>query len=326
MSRRTPGSRAARCSLALLAVAGLVAACGDSGGGGSAITVTAGTTTAVQTVTDGGVPAAAPTGEALGQLATEIGAAIDTFHVRFASSARQGTLAQKQAVLDRLADGFGNADKTVADAEASSPLGGVASGLTALHRVTQPLAAYLAKASQADTPASVAKVWCDVRALDRLHRTTVTAERAVNEQASALGVASAPFTTDKPTRGAWNVVVASGCVGALRDQFSALRTAASKKQAKRAAGTADAIRAAMLGVMRGMGPGLAEDNPVAVRRAAEALRDLARLEAQYMALVANSWRGRTISAAARKQYEAEIPNAFKRAADRVKRSGVLELQ
>ena len=57
-----------------------------------------------------------------------------------------------------------------------------------------------------------------------------------------------------------------------------------------------------------------------------ALRDLAGLEARYMALVARSWRKKTVSGADRKRYEAEIPNAFKRAADRVKRSGVLQLQ
>ena len=45
-----------------------------------------------------------------------------------------------------------------------------------------------------------------------------------------------------------------------------------------------------------------------------------------MALVARSWRKKTVSGADRKRYEAEIPNAFKRAADRVKRSGVLQLQ
>ena len=59
--------------------------------------------------------------------------------------------------------------------------------------------------------------------------------------------------------------------------------------------------------------------------AATALRDLAALEARYMALVARSWRREDVSAAGRKRYEAEIPNAFKRAADRVKRSGVLVL-
>ena len=82
----------------------------------------------------------------------------------------------------------------------------------------------------------------------------------------------------------------------------------------------------MLQVQSGMGPALATSNPPAVSRAATALRDLAGLEARYMALVARSWRKKTVSGADRKRYEAEIPNAFKRAADRVKRSGVLQLQ
>jgi len=81
---------------------------------------------------------------------------------------------------------------------------------------------------------------------------------------------------------------------------------------------------------------------MAVRRAAEevgaghfearasvgrhsALRDLAGLEARYMALVARSWRQGGVSPATRRKLEAEIPNAFKRATDRVQRSGVLEL-
>jgi hypothetical protein len=150
-------------------------------------------------------------------------------------------------------------------------------------------------------------------------------EVKVNTFAAQLNAsAAAPFAVAKPTRGAWNVAVAAGCLGALRDQFTQLSTAAKAKKASRAARAADSIRTAMLQVARGMGPGLAKDNPTAVNGAAAALRDLARLEAQYMSLVARSWRRHPVSATTRKRLEAEIPNAFKRAADRVKRSGVLK--
>ena len=215
------------------------------------------------------------------------------------------------------------ADQTVADAVAAAPVGSTAGGLTALRGVTQPLATFLQDAAAAKTPAKVAAVWCNVKAVDRLYRTMAAAETEVNSIAAQLNASATPFAVDKPTRGAWNVVVASGCLGALRDEFTQLSTAAKGKKAAQAAGAADAIRAAMLQVQRGMGPGLAKENPAAVVGAATALRDLAGLEARYMALVARSWRNGTVSATTRKQLEGEIPNAFKRAADRVKRSGVL---
>jgi hypothetical protein len=312
----TPEFRAARYSLLAFALAGLLAACGNSGG---AKTVTVASTT-VQTAPAPAEPVVTPDLKTLGPVIAE---GIKTFHTRFASGARQGTLAQRRALLAKLSDGFTKADQAVAAAAASSPAGATASGLPALQGVTAPMAKFLADAKAAKSPAKVAGVFCNVRALDRLYRTVAAAEQQVNVEAAQLGIAAAPFTPDKPTRGAWNVVVGSGCVGALRDQFTALSAAAKKKQAAKAAAAADAIRASMLQVQSGMGPGLAETNPAAVSRAATALRDLARLEAQYMALVARSWRNKTVSGAARKRYEAEIPNAFKRAADRVKRSGVL---
>jgi hypothetical protein len=149
------------------------------------------------------------------------------------------------------------------------------------------------------------------------------AEVQVNTIAGQLAASAAPFVVGKPTRGAWNVVVASGCLGALREEFTALSTAAKGKKAAQAATAADAIRAAMLQVQRGMAPGLDKANPAPVVSAATALRDLAGLEARYMALVAKSWRQGGVSAASRKQLEGQIPDAFKRAADRVKSSGVL---
>ena len=318
MSLRTPEYRAARCSLLAVALAGLLAACGNSGG---PKTVTVAPSTA-QTAPAPADPVATADLATLGPV---IAQGLTTFHVRFAAGGRKGTLAQRRALLAKLADGFARADKTVAAAASATAIGGTASGLDALQSVTAPMAAFLADARAARSSAQVAGVFCDVRALDRLHRTLVAAETQVNAEATGLGIPKPPFATDKPARGAWNVVVASGCVGALRDQFTALAAAARKKQAGKAAGAADAIRAAMLQVQRGMGPGLAASNPAAVSHAATALRDLARLEAQYMALVARSWRGKSVSGADRKRYEAEIPNAFKRAADRVKRSGVLQL-
>lgn len=318
MSLPTPEFRAARCSLLAVALAGLLAACGNSGG-------TKTVTVSPSTVQTAPAPAEPPVTDDLATLGPIIAQGISTFHVRFAAGGRQGTFAQRRALLAKLSDGFANADKTVAAAAAAAPGGGAASGLTALQGVTTPIATFLQSAKAAKSATGVAGVFCDVRALDRLYRTVAAAEQQVNLEAKQIGVGGLPFTPDKPTRGAWNVIVASGCVGALRDQFTALSTAARKKQSGKAAGAADAIRAAMLQVQRGMGPGLAKSNPAAVSRAAMALRDLAGLEAQYMALVARSWRGKTVSATQRKRYEAEIPKAFKRAADRVKRSGVLKL-
>ncbi len=314
MSLHTPGFRAARSSLAVV-LAGLLAACGNSGG-----TKTVTVASVVQTAPAG--PVAVPD---LAELGPVVAKGLTTFRTRFAAGGRQGTLAQRKALLAKLAAGFASADKAVAAAAAQAPAGGTASGLSALQAVTAPMAAYLASARSANSATRVARVFCDVRALDRLHRTVAAAAARVNAEASQLGIATPPFAVDKPSRGAWNVVVASGCVGALRDQFTALSAAAKKKDARKAAGAADAIRAAMLQVQAGMGPGLAKSNPAAVTSAATALRDLARLEAQYMALVASSWRNKTVSGTDRKRYEAEIPNAFKRAADRVKRSGVLKL-
>jgi hypothetical protein len=315
-------SRAARCSFAVV-LAALLAACGNSGG---AKTVTVQPTVApADTAGAAAITGTAVDGVAdLGTLAPVVADGMAMFRKRFAAG-RQGTLAQREALLARLAEGFAKTDQTVAAAAAASPLGPTASGLASLQAVTTPMARFLLAAKTAKTPAKVAAVFCDVRGHDRLYRTVAAAEERVNVEAGQLGMANQPFAPDKPTRGAWNVVVGSGCVGALRDQFTALSTAARKKQAAKAAAAADAIRVAMVQLQRGMGPGLAKSNPAAVRGAAAALRDLAALEARYMALVARSWRNHTVSGAARKRYEAEIPNAFRRAADRVRRSGVLKL-
>ena len=299
----------------------MLAACGNSGGA-KTVTVPPATTIAPAPATGTGAPVD-PAGEELATLASDINDALVDYRQRFAAGGRQGTLAERRTVLRELSAGAAAADKTVADAAAAAPVGSTASGLTALRGVTQPLATFLQDAAAAKTPAKVAAVWCNVKAVDRLYRTMAAAETEVNSIAAQLNASAAPFAVDKPTRGAWNVVVASGCLGALRDEFTRLSTAAKGKKAAQAAGAADAIRAAMLQVQRGMGPGLAKENPAAVVGAATALRDLAGLEARYMALVARSWRNGTVSATTRKQLEGEIPNAFKRAADRVKRSGVL---
>ncbi len=314
-------SRAARRSLAV-ALAALLAACGDSGG---TKTVTVQPTTAGETAAGTAVGAVDPAAIALETLATEVNDAVAVYRRRFAAGGRQGSLAERRAVLAELSAGAAAADKAVVTAAAAAPAGPTADGYAALRGVTQPLAQFMESAAAAKTSAKVAGVWCNVRALDRLYRAMDAAEVEVNAIAAQLGASSEPFAAGNPTRGAWNVVVASGCLGALREEFTRLSTAAERKQASRAAGAADAIRAAMLQVQRGMGPALAKENPAAITRAATALRDLAGLEARYMALVARSWRQGGVSPAARKQLEAEIPNAFKRATDRVQRSGVLEL-
>ena len=317
MSLRTPGSRAARCSLLAVSLAAVLTACGNSGG-------TKTVTVPPATVQTAPAPADTVVTPDLATLGPVIAEGVATFHTKFATG-RKGTLAQRRALLAKLADGFARADQTVAAAAAASAVGATASGLSALQSVTAPVAAFLQTAKSATAPAKVDGVFCDVLALDRLYQTVAAAETQVNVEATRLGVTAPPFAPGKPTRGAWNVVVGSGCIGALHDQFAALSAAAKKKQATQAAAAADGIRAAMLQVQRGMGPGMATSNPAAVSGAATALRDLARLEAQYMALVARSWRKQSVSGAVRKRYEAEIPNAFKRAADRVKHSGVLKL-
>jgi hypothetical protein len=304
----------------------LLAACGNSGGAKTVTvpsTAPPATADATGAANTGAAPAAGPT---LETLATDINDALVIYRQRFANGGRQGTLAKRLAVLTELNAGAAQADKAVAAAAAASAVGSTASGFGALREVTQPLATFMQGAAAAKTPAEVAGVWCNVRALDRLFRAVQAGEVKVNTFAAQLNAsAAAPFAVAKPTRGAWNVAVAAGCLGALRDQFTQLSTAAKRKQASRAARAADSIRSAMEQVARGMGPGLAKDNPAAVTGAAAALRDLARLEASYMALVARSWRRHPVSAASRKRLEAEIPNAFKRAADRVQRSGALKL-
>jgi hypothetical protein len=314
-----PVSRAARCSGAI-ALAAVLAACGNSGHGGTTTFATVPTATPATT---GVAPASSPAGRTMQQLATELGTGLQKFRHDLAVSGRSQPLAGRQAVLRKLSTEFGSADQAIAKGASTSALGGQASGFDALRGVTQPVATFLAASSRATTPEQMTKVYCNLRALDRLHRTVAGAEQRVNAQAQQLGAPAAPLKLDRPTRGAWNVAMASGCFGVVRDQFAALNAASKKKQARKAAATADAIRAAMLQVRSGLGPGRASGNPAGVRGAATALRQLATLEATYMALVARSWRKGSISQSHRKRLERQIPDAFKRATARVKASGAL---
>ena len=312
-------SRAARCSGAL-ALAAVLAACGTSGHG---TTTTFATVPTATPATTGLAPASSPAGRTMQELAAQLGTGLQKFRHDLAVSGRSQPLAGRRVVLQKLSTEFGTADQAIAKASADATVGGQASGLDALRGVTQPVATFLATSSKATTPEQMTKVYCNLRALDRLHRTVAAAEQQVNEQAQQLGAPAAPLQLDKPTRGAWNVAMASGCFGVVRDQFTALNAASKKKQAKQAAATADAIRAAMLQVRSGLGPGRASGNPAGVRGAATALQQLATLEATYMALVARSWRKGSISQSHRKRLEKQIPDAFKRATARVKASGAL---
>ena len=145
--------RAARSSLAVV-LAGLLAACGNSGGS-KTVTVAPDPTVAPAPATGTGA-AVDPAGTALETLADEINDALVVYRQRFAAGGRQGTLAQRRSVLRELSTGADAADKAVADAAAASPLGSTASGFTALRGVTQPLAAFLQDAAAAKTPAEVA--------------------------------------------------------------------------------------------------------------------------------------------------------------------------
>jgi hypothetical protein len=312
-------SRAARYSGAL-ALAAVLAACGNSGHG---TTTTFATVPPTAPATTALAPASSPAGRTMQELATRLGTGLQKFQHDFAVSGRSQPAGGRQAVLQKLSNEFGGADQAIAKAAADAPLGGQASGLNSLRGVTQPVATFLAASSKASTPDQLAKVYCNLRALDRLHRAVTAAERQVNAQAQQLGAPAAPLTVDRPSRGLWNVAMGAGCIGVLRDQFTALTAASKKKQAKKAAATADAIRASMLQVRTGLGPGRSADNPAAVRSAASSLRQLATLEATYMALVARSWRRGSVSQSHRKRLEKQIPPAFRRAAARIKASGAL---
>ena len=319
-------SRAARCSRTAVAWSGalvLAAALAGCGGSGhSAITTTVATTTAPASTAL--APATDPAGRTMQELATRLGTGLGKFRHDFAVSGRSRSLDEREALLKSLSSEFGGADQAIAKASASSPLGGQASGLNALRGVTQPVAAFLASSTKATTPAQMTKVYCNLKALDRLHRKVLAAEQQVNTQAQQLGAPSAPLDVAKPTRGAWNVAMAAGCFGVLRDQFTALQTASKKRQAGPAATTADAIRTAMQQVRTGLAPARAADNPPAVRNAATALQQYATLEATYMALVARSWRHGSISQSHRKRLEQQFPDAFKRVTARLKASGALD--
>jgi hypothetical protein len=311
-------SRAARCSGALV-LAAVLAGCGGSG---HSATSTAVTTTAAPATT-GLAPATDPVGRTLQELSTRLGTGLGKFRHDFAVSGRSRSLAERQAVLKSLSREFGSADQAIATSAAASPLGGQASGLNALRGVTQPVAAFLASSTKATTPAQMSRVYCNLKALDQLQRTLTAAEQKVNAQAQQLGAPTAPLDVAKPTRGAWNVAMAAGCFGVIRDQFAALQAASKKQQAGQAATTADAIRAAMEQVRTGLAPGRSSDNPPAVRSAATALQQLATLEATYMALVARSWRHGSVSQSHRKQLEQQLPQALKRVTARLKASGAL---
>jgi hypothetical protein len=304
-----------------LALGAVLAACGGSGHPASTATVTTVASTAASTVAL--APPDDPVGRALQQLSVQLGTGLGKFRHDFAASGRSRSLAQRQALLKKLSSEFGGADQSIAKASAASPLGGQASGLDALRGVTQPVAAFLATSTKATTPEQMTGVYCDLKALDRLHRTVIAAEQHVNTQAQQLGAPAAPLVVDKPSRGAWSVAMAAGCFGVIRDQFTALSQASKSKQATKAAVTADQIRAAMLGLRAGLAPARSSDNAPAVRTAAASLQQLAALEATYMALVARSWRHGSVSQSRRKALEKQIPNAFKQATARVKSSGAL---
>jgi len=317
-------SRVARSSARLgaaLALGAVLAGCGGSGHATTATTTVAATTAAAATT--GLAPPTDPVGRALQELSVRLGTGLGKFRHDFAASGRSRSLAQRQALLKKLSGEFGGADQAIAKAAAASALGGQASGLNALRGVTQPVATFLASSTRAATPEQMTGVYCNLKALDKLHQTVIAAEQQVNTQAQALGAPSAPLTVNRPTRGAWNVAMAAGCFGVIRDQFTALTDASKKKQAAKAAVTADQIRGAMIAVRSGLAPSQTGDNPAAVRTAAASLQRLAALEAAYMTLVARSWRHGSISQSRRKQLEQQIPTAFKQATTRVQSSGAL---
>ena len=218
-------SRAARCSGAF-ALAAVLAACGNSGHGGTTTFATVPTTAPATT---GLAPASSPAGRTMQELATQLGTGLQKFRHDLAVSGRSQPLATRQALLQKLSTEFGSADQSIAKASSSSPLGGQASGLDALRGVTQPVAAFLAASSKATTPAQMTKVYCNLRALDRLHRTVAAAEQRVNTQAQQLGAPAAPLKVDRPTRGA-HARRSSGRSGSRRMRLpvsakSALQTA-----------------------------------------------------------------------------------------------------
>jgi hypothetical protein len=305
---------------AALVLGAVLAACGGSGHSTTTTVTTAATTAAATT---GLAPADDPVARALQQLSVQLGTGLGKFRHDFAVSGRSRSLAEREALLKQLSSEFGGADQSITTAAASSPLGGQASGLNALRAVTHPVATFLAASTKATTPQQMTGVYCDLKALDKLHRTVISAEQTVNTQAQQLGAPAAPLNVARPTRGAWNVAMAAGCFGVIRDQFTALTQASKRKQASKAAVTADQIRAAMLDVRAGLAPARASENPAAVRNAAASLQQLAALEAAYMTLVARSWRHGSVSQSRRKQLEKRIPTVFKQATQRVQASGAL---
>lgn len=312
--------RSSAAAAIAIALGTVLAACGGSGHRAATATTSAPASTASTVPL---APAQDPVGRAMQQLSLQLATGLGKFRHDFATSGRSRSLAEREALLKKLSSEFGGADQAMAKAAATSPLGGGPSGLDALRGVTHPVATFLATSTKATTPEQMTGVYCNLKALDRLHRTVAAAAQQVNTQARQLGAPAAPIAVDRPSRGAWNVAMAAACFGVIRDQFAALTQASKKKQATTAAVTADQIRAAMLGVGSGLAPARAPQNPAAVRTAAASLQQLAALEATYMALVARSWRHGSISQSRRKQLEKQIPDAFKQATARVKSSGAL---
>ena len=181
--------------------------------------------------------------------------------------------------------------------------------------MTQPVAAFLATSTKATTPEQMSGVYCDLKALDRLHRTVIAAEQHVNTQASSSGRPRrrSSSTSRAAARGTWRWRPA-----AWGSATSSLPCRGLEAEAGHEGGRhrrRDPRRHARPAVRpRPAGP---SHNPPAIRTAAASLQRLAALEATYMALVARSWRHGSVSQSRRKPLEKQIPNAFKQATARV---------
>ena len=280
MSLPTPEFRAARSSLLAIALAGLLAACGNSGGaktrdGGTAPTVAA---------RAGHRHRAASIRPA--RRWKTLGREIDNGAGRLPAALRRrrppghaGPAPQR--AREALRPASDAADQAVAAAAAASPAR--RDGLR-LHRPARRDAA--AGDSSCTTPPRP-------RRRRRWPASSATSGRSTGSTARSLRPSSRSTprprsSASRPPRSSPTSPPAApgtsssrpAASARLRDQFTALSAAAKKKQAAKAAGAADAIRAVDAPGAERHGAGLAKTNPPAVSRAATALRDLAGLEAR----------------------------------------------